>query len=122
MAIGKMFTVLTDYDLSGGMDKASSSIRAGNIEKVGCSIIFNSVTTGGTASGDIYLEASIDGTSWFKTDSTNHKVSSADLTSDDKLGFSAKDLFYPYLRLNLDGTTITGGTVSMYIYGKFVSE
>jgi len=122
MAIGKMFTVLTDYDLSGGMDKASSSIRAGNIEKAGCSIIFDSVTTGGTASGDIYLEASIDGTSWFKTDSTNHKVSSADLTSDDKLGFSAKDLFYPYLRLNLDGTAITGGTVSMYIYGKFVSE
>jgi len=118
---GKLYTVLTDYDLSGGMDKATSSIKAENIEKVGCSIIFDSVTSGGTPSADIYLEGSVDGTSWFRTNATVDTVSSSDLSTDYELGFGAKDLFYPYLRLYIDGTAITGGTVTAKIWGKLAS-
>lgn len=114
---GLLYTVLTDYDLSGGMDKATSSIKAENIDKVGCSIIFASATSGTTPSCDVYLEASVDGTSWFRTDATNHKVSSADLATTFNLGFAASGLKYPYLRLYIDGTAITGGTVSCKIWG-----
>jgi len=119
VAKGKMYTVLTAYDLSGGMDKNTSSIKASNIEKCGVSVVFDSITSGGTPSADVYLEASIDGVSWFKTDSTNHKVSSADLSTGQNLGFGADGLYYPYLRVAIDGTAITGGTADVKIWGKF---
>jgi len=115
---GQIKTLLNAYDLSGGMDKASDAFASSDIEKVGCSISFASITSGGTPSVDVYLQASIDGVSWFNTDATNHKVSSADLGTGDDLGFSAKDLFYPYLRLYIDGTAITGGTATVKMFGK----
>ena len=49
---GKMYTVLTAYDLSGGMDKNTSSIKAEGIEKCGVSVVFDSITSGGTPSAD----------------------------------------------------------------------
>lgn len=115
---GQTKTLLDAYDLSEGMDKASDAFASGDVEKIGCSIVFDSITTDGTPSADVYLQASIDGVSWFNTDATNHKVSSADLGTGENLGFSAKDLFYPYLRLNIDGTAITGGTATVKIFAK----
>lgn len=119
---GKMYTVLEAYDLSADDVIATSEIKAENIEKVGVSCVFDSITTGTTAAADIYLEASIDGVSWFRTDATNHTVSSADLSTGQNLGFGADGLYYPYLRAKCEGTGITGGTLDVKIWGKFTQQ